>query len=84
MEIEEVIVDAKTSVEVAIWEAKIRIAEDLENSGSWNVAGWHEVLAKITGKPATIIEDPGSKPAEEEKEENAADVTRLSFRPEKN
>ena len=49
---------------MAIWEAKIKLVEDLDNSGS-NVAGWHEALAKITGKPVTATEDPGSKPAEE-------------------
>lgn len=32
-----VITKVKVSV-VAIWEAKIKLAEDLENAGSWNVA----------------------------------------------
>lgn len=73
LETEEVITDAKPSAAVAIWEAKIRMAVDLENSGSTYVVGWHEALAKITEKPATAIEDHGSKLVEEEKEKNLVD-----------
>ena len=72
LEIDGVIVDVNSSVVVAIWEAKIKLAEDLENSGSWNVVGWREVLAKITGKPVTATKDPGSNLVKEEKEKDAA------------
>ena len=37
---EEVVSDAKASVLVAVWEAKIHLAEDLKNAGSWDVVGW--------------------------------------------
>ena len=33
-EIKEVFVEVKSSVAIAIWEAKIKLAEDLRNSGS--------------------------------------------------
>lgn len=39
LEMEEVISDAKVGVTVAIWEAKIHLAEDLENVSSWDVDG---------------------------------------------
>ena len=62
MELEEVIADAKASVAVGILEANIKLAEDPELSGSWNVEGWREALAKLTGKPVTTTEDPASQP----------------------
>lgn len=37
--VEEVNADAKASAAVAVWEAKIKLADDLENLGSWNVVG---------------------------------------------
>ena len=57
-EMKEVISDAKVSVTVAVWEAKIRPAEDLKNSGSWDMVGWCKALAKLNGKPATASQDP--------------------------
>ena len=59
-ELEEVVAKAKASVMVAILEAKIMLAEDLEHSGSWNVVAWCEALAKLTGNPVTTVEDPAS------------------------
>lgn len=50
-EIVEVINEVKSSTIEAVWEAKIKMAYDVENAGSWNVAGWHEALAKLTGGP---------------------------------
>lgn len=68
LEIDEVITDTKASIVVAIWEAKIKLAEDLDNLGSWNIAGWCEALDKIIGKPATTTKDLRSYPTKEEKE----------------
>ena len=39
---EEVIVDAKRSAMIAILQAKIKLAEDLENTSSWDMEGWRE------------------------------------------
>lgn len=58
---------------MAVWEAKIKLAGDLENSGSWNVVRWCEALAKKTGKPVIIVEDPRLKPVEEEREKDGFD-----------
>lgn len=73
LEIEEVIVDAKARAAVAIQEAKIKLDEDLDNSGSWNEAGWCEALAKISSKSTTATKDPRSQPAKEEKKNEADD-----------
>ena len=67
------IVDANASDAVAIWEAKIKLAEDLENLVSWNVAGWRKALAKLSGKHVTATQDPTSKPIEGEKKKDATD-----------
>lgn len=64
VEIDEVIAEAKTSAVVAVWEAKIKLAEDLENTGSWNVARWHETLVKLTGKTVSASQDPALQPKE--------------------
>ena len=56
-ELEEVISDAKASAAVSILKAKIKLAEDLEHSRSWNVVGWSKALAKLIGKPVTTTED---------------------------
>ena len=58
MDLEEVIADLKKNVTMAILEAKIKLAEDLENAGSWDVDGWRDELAKLIGKPATANQDP--------------------------
>ena len=44
------IVEVKSSSVEAIWETKIKLAKDMVNAGSWNVAGWHEALAKFSGR----------------------------------
>ena len=36
----EVITEAKASAVVAVWEAKMKLAKDMDNAGSWNLAGW--------------------------------------------
>ena len=53
LEMERVIFNVKFNVAVAIRKAKIRLAEDLENAGSWDVDGWREAIVKLTGKPTT-------------------------------
>lgn len=45
LEIKEMIAELKISVVEAIREAKNKLAEDLENAGSWNMNGWCESLA---------------------------------------
>ena len=59
--IEDVIAEVKSNVVEAIWEAKIKLAEDVENVRSWNVAGWREILAKLTGKLVDDGQDPTEK-----------------------
>lgn len=61
-EIGEVIMEVKASAIVAIWEAKIKVAEDLKNAGSWNVAGGHKALSKLTGKNIDSSQDPALQP----------------------
>ena len=50
--------DGESGVIIAVWEAKIRLAEDLDNASSWDVDGLREALANLTGKPATTTHDP--------------------------
>ena len=47
--------------------------EDLENTGSWNVAGWHEALGKVNGKSITATKETESNPVEEENKKVAVD-----------
>lgn len=53
---DDMIVQVKMSVVVAVWEAKIKLVEDLQNLGSWNVIGWHEAMSKFTDEPAGAME----------------------------
>lgn len=52
------IAEARSSVVEVVWEEKIKIAEDIKNAGSWDMTGWHEALAKVTGRPINIFQDP--------------------------
>lgn len=45
------IVEVKDSIIVAIQKAKIKLVEGVANARSWNVAGWCEAQAKLTGEP---------------------------------
>lgn len=56
-EVAEVIFEVRGSVVVAVWDAKIKIAEDVANVGSWNVDGWCEALAKQTGEHVNTSQD---------------------------
>lgn len=38
-EMEKVIVEGKSSAAMAIWETKIKLAKDVANAGSWDLAG---------------------------------------------
>lgn len=49
-EMDEVIAETKAGAVVAVWEAKLKLAKDIENVGFLNVAGWREALAKLIGK----------------------------------
>lgn len=57
-EMQEVIVEVRSSVVVAVWEAKINVAEDVANVGSWNVASQLETLAKLTSELVNTGQDP--------------------------
>lgn len=52
-----------------VWEAKIKLAEDVANVGSWNLVGCHATLAELKGKLIKTSEDPeGQQPkADDEK-----------------
>lgn len=39
------------------WEAIIKLAEDIKNAGSLDVIGWHEALAKLTGRHVNNSQD---------------------------
>ena len=56
-DLEEVIVDAKTSAALAILQTKIKLDEDLENTSSWDVEGWREAFSKLIDKPVVANED---------------------------
>ena len=47
----------KVSAAIAVWEANIKLAKDIENVGSQNVVGWHEAHGKITGEPIVASQD---------------------------
>lgn len=66
--IEEVIVEVKINVIMAILEAKIKLVEEVENVGSWNVVGWSKALAKLIGKPVNSIQDRVEKKKRKEEE----------------
>lgn len=50
--------EVRMSANVAVQEAKIKLAEDIENVRSWNIAGWREALRKLTGKHDSTNQDP--------------------------
>lgn len=50
-EMDEVIAEVRTSTAIAVWEEKVKLTEDLENAGSWNMTGWRDSLGKLTGNP---------------------------------
>lgn len=54
----EVIFEVKGSVVADVSEEKIKLANDFENVGYQNVVGWHEALAKLTGRPVNTGSDP--------------------------
>lgn len=56
------IVEVRINCVVVVQEAKIKLAEDLENVGSQNVAGWHEALSKLTGEHAGANHDRALQP----------------------
>lgn len=60
-EMAEVIVKVKGSVVMAVWEAKIKLAEDVANIGYRNVVRWHEALAKLNGEPVNTSQVPTGK-----------------------
>ena len=41
------IVEVKASATLAVWEAKIKLAEDVANAGSYNLAEWRVTLAEL-------------------------------------
>ena len=61
-EMDEVIAEVKTSTTVAVWEAKIKLVEVLDNARSWNVVGWHEALDMLTNKLVDASQDPTLHP----------------------
>lgn len=58
-ETEDMISELKSSIAEAVWEAKIKMVEDMEKGdvGSWNVAGWCDALTKLTGKQLNASKD---------------------------
>lgn len=54
-EMDDVIAKVKASIVVAVREAKLMLAENMENAGSCNIPGWCEALAKLTGKPVNVV-----------------------------
>lgn len=63
VEMEEVIVEAKSSATMAVCESKIKLFEDVANAGSWDLVGWRKALAKLTGKLVNISQDPEGQPS---------------------
>lgn len=54
----EVIAKANSNAVVTVQEAKIKLAEDVANIGSWDLTGWHTILAQLTGESAKTGQDP--------------------------
>lgn len=46
-EMANVIAKVKASIVIVVWEAKIRLAEDVSNIGSWNLTRWRATLAEL-------------------------------------
>lgn len=57
-EMDNVIAEVRMSAAIAVWEAEIKLAEDLCNARSWNVKGWQEASGKLTSEPAGTSQDP--------------------------
>lgn len=80
-EVDDVIAELKSSLIEPVWEAKIKIVEDVEkgNTGSWNMVGWRDALAKLTGKLVNVSGDPvgpveKTKEGEDEEKKEEAEV----------
>lgn len=52
------IAKVKASTVIAVWETKIKLAEDVANARSQNLVGWHVTVAKLKGEPIKSSEDP--------------------------
>lgn len=61
---DEVIVEAKVNAAIAIYEVKIKLLEDLENTGSQNVSGWEEALGKLIGQTVSASQHLALQPKE--------------------
>lgn len=48
-----------------VWEAKIKLVDDVKNMGSWDEVGWCEALAKLTRRPVNDFQDPVAEMREE-------------------
>lgn len=70
----EVIADMRGSAFVGVQEGKIKITEDISNTGFQNVAGWHEDLAKLTCDPFNTVQDPTKQLKVGREEEGAQKV----------
>lgn len=51
-----------------VWEAKIKLAEDVKNTGYWDAVGWKEALAKLTSRPFNACKTPIGERGEEEEQ----------------
>lgn len=40
MEMAKVIAEVKANATLAVWEANIKVTEDVANAGSWHLVGW--------------------------------------------
>lgn len=57
-EMAEVIAEVKASVVMVVWDAKIKLDEDVVNIGSWNLVGWRATLAEFKCKSVKTREHP--------------------------
>lgn len=64
-----VIIELKSSAPEVIQEAKIKLAEGMENTSSWDVEGWFKALAKLADEHVEVVEVPIKKKVKEEKKE---------------
>ena len=78
-EMEKVIVEGKSSAAMAVWETKIKLVKEIANTGSWDLAGRREALAKLTSKLVNNSHDPeGQLSRVDEVEKTTSDDNQLT------
>lgn len=70
--ITEVIAEVKANFSMTVQEAKIKLAEDVANTGSQNLDGQCAALDKLKGEPINTSQDPEGKQLKEDEEDKTS------------